>query len=46
MFPKGRLKEALLLAALVVSQVSGSPHKNKETNAKPNFVVLFADDVS
>ena len=35
---------AVLFAVLVISHVSGSPQKIKES--KPNFVILFADDVS
>ena len=44
MFPSCRLKEALLLAVVALNYVSGTPHKIKES--KPNFVILFADDVS
>ena len=35
---------ALLLVALFVSHISGASQRNK--NTKPNFVILFADDVS
>ena len=41
MLSLGRLQIATVLAALFVSAVSGSP-----VETKPNFVIIFADDVS
>ena len=45
MFFMGRLQIAVLLAALFASHVSGSPPR-KFVETKPNFVILFTDDVS